>query len=231
METKRAKVIMLPTKGPIYWTADEKLTIDSSDRRIGFISNNLYFTADEEIKEGDWFYNNRSNRVHQCIKYYNENVIATNDEDYDVCNVEFSFKIIATTDKSLYQYAMHSEGKVKIDLPQPSQAFIEKYCKLGGIDEVDVEYTCNKCKGTKEIDTGMGILECKHCYYKHNSEYPDLKTDSHNTITIHPIKDSWNKEELIELCKKAFKDGQLSETNYMEELDFQDEDQWVKENI
>jgi len=34
-------------------------------------------------------------------------------------------EIIATTDPEL-------------NLPQPSKAFIEKYCEVGGIDEVDV---------------------------------------------------------------------------------------------
>jgi hypothetical protein len=35
--------------------------------------------------------------------------------------------VIGTTDESL-------------GLPKPSQAFIEKYCKVGGIDEVLIEY-------------------------------------------------------------------------------------------
>jgi len=81
---------------------------------------------------------------------------------------------VNTTDKSL-------------GLPHPSKSFIEKYCKLGGINEVNVEY---------EIDI---ILE----YSSGTTPSTFLKVNLHNEIAIHPIKDSWSKDEVEALCNFA----------------------------
>lgn len=91
-----------------------------------------------------------------------------------------------------------SKDKYSRLLPQPSQAFIEKYCRLGGIDEVLVEYE----KIYKYCNDGK-VCECNNPRFckdgRQGIDYK-LKVDSHNAITIHPIKYSWSKEEVNELC-------------------------------
>lgn len=146
----------------------------------------LYFTTDSEIKEGDWYIDD-CNLIRQAV---------TSDKDYWDRRPTYK-KIVTSTDKSL-------------GLPQPSQAFIQKHCELGGIDEVDLEY--------EVIDKGF-INALKG---NHNYDYR-LKVDSHNTITIHSIKDSWGREEVIELLSK------LNHTlNIGSELTFEE---WLKENL
>ena len=71
--------------------------------------------------------------------------------------------------------------------PQPSKSFIEKYCKLGGIDEVMVELT--------EWGVGFG-------HDKNGIELPlRLKVNSHNEIAIHTIKDNWSRDEVNHILR------------------------------
>jgi hypothetical protein len=54
-----------------------------------------------------------------------------------------------------------------------------------------------------------------------------LKVDPiHNTITIHPIKDSWNREEVKALCKEAFSHGVR-----LWDEDYEMWDKFIKENL
>lgn len=163
MEVKRvrAKVIMLPTENkqdniPLHLGVDGKLRCNYSNRYANVLvekAQHLYFTTDEEIKEGDWYIDD-CNLIRQAV---------TSDKDYWDRRPTYK-KIVTSTDKSL-------------GLPQPSQAFIQKYCELGGIDEVDIELK------SSDLDYFFG----------------DLKVDSHNTITIHSVKDSWSREEMFQL--------------------------------
>ena len=163
METRkvRSKVIMLPTKNKSLLHTHSELstgcegmgsfqTLKLTDSKTKFedpdwdgnIPQHLYFTTNDEIKEGDYFINTKQNII------YKHDVI-----NYNVSK-DYLKKVVATTDKSL-------------GLPQPSQAFVEKYVELGGIEEVDIELK------SSDLDYFFG----------------DLKVDSYNTITIHSIKD------------------------------------------
>ena len=135
---ERCQVHMLPTEDKVIEgslisrTFDDKLaianclTVDDKDaKRDGHINNYLYFTTDEEIKEGDWFI---------WLKY---NIVerATKKDNNKECR-----KIISSTDPKLcIECTYKGDDKCK-SLPQPSQAFIKAYCEQGGFDEVDVEY-------------------------------------------------------------------------------------------
>ena len=136
----------------------------------------LYFTSDEEIKEGDWILDTRTGRIAQnintCIKKFNDAIK----------------KIIASTDTSL-------------GLPQPSTAFIEKYiseCNKGNIIErVMVEYL--KIHVGWEPDYSFedeGIEGSKETY----QFIPKVSKD--NTITISKVKDNWNRNEVIEFTER-----------------------------
>ncbi len=144
----------------------------------------LYFISDEEIKEGDWYYDSIEKKVFHVYKKRTADLIAKSKTGRK--------KIIATTDTTLgleeVGKAGYSVDEFHPELSQPSQAFIEEWCK-NPVDEVDVEYE------TVNINHDT---EFAHNYVT------QPKVDSHNTITIHPIKDSWNREEVEQLCLKAF---------------------------
>lgn len=148
--------------------------------------SHLYITSDDEIKGGDWFittYNKgklyKADRITSLPgdKYGNEVWFGnspTSTQQY------FCRKVIATTDKSL-------------TIPSPSKTFIEKYCELSGIDEIDVEYYLPLGENPN-IPSFM-------------QEKLSLKISSNNTITIHPIKDSWSRDEVMKLMVLAYDTG------------------------
>jgi hypothetical protein len=222
MERKRAKVYRLPTneKSNLFISSRTK------DLRTHFKGNSpnnvksyyhLYITSYDEIKEGDkpcWCYNSIKNTWNEDIIYYQGAMPMYHFKGFK--------KIIATTDTSLIAlYGIDEEGfgKMRNGLPQPSQTFIEKYCKLGGIDEVDVEYEYGYSLKMRRGNT-------EH-FYK-------LKVDSHNTITIHAIKDSWSRDEYEKGLRDAFKAG-ISFTGpsfYGINTELQKyEDKWIEDNL
>ena len=149
----------------------------------------LYFTTDEEIKEGNWFINTNFQKIYQANSENSKNII------------EFGphpeiRKIIATTDPEL-------------ELPQPSQAFIKAYCEQGGFDEVDVEYvemiTCKLCNKSEE--------ECSDNFTCEGNMIGEdiLKVDPiHNTITTHRIVEKmYSIDDIEAYCDKYPNDTEL----------------------
>ena len=138
----------------------------------------LYFTSDEEIKEGDWILDTRTGKIAQNINTY---IKKFNDAIK---------KIIASTDPYL-------------ELPKPSNAFIEKYIseynKGNILEKVLVEYY----KGHVNVYKESTPVDCKIIYFNEFGEFEGLKVSKDNTITISKVKDSWSREEVIELIKSA----------------------------
>ena len=137
-------------------------------------SQHLYICSQEEIKIGDWFYwydsDGESKYVLQCTSI-SKDTIRTYYEAHSVHGIgdwseDYAKKIIASTDPAL-------------ELPRPSDEFLRRYCENQGIDDVLLELVQN---------------------YNHDiSIYPDvfsLKVAPDNTVTIRPIKDSWNREKV-----------------------------------
>ena len=224
---KKAKVVMLPTnevkgdfsKERIYpcllkhsWMFDKeekgKLIFADSNIRTPTQLQNLYIISDDEIKEGDWCFDNRFNDVFQFnnaagLKIYKEK------------NSKFLFKIIATTDSSL-------------GLPQPSQQFIEKYIEEYNrgniITDVLIEYelisneeyfgnTVNPDDDVPYFDERLKI------------NYND------NTITIKKVKDSYSREEVIEFGNKVkvyCKDGWKLDSLHRVFFEW---DKWIEETL
>lgn len=244
MSFKRVKVVMLPTNekaintlvkcrcddgeylsyvksfysvplGEAFEGIKGKATYQGGDFVGNIIAyNHLYFLSDEEIKEGDWYISAMKSIISQ------HNGTEKLPDGWK--------KIIATTDKSLVD-TIHNpaeEFKHIWELPQPSQSFIEKYVeeynKGNVITEVMVEYDYRVKSGT--IDEHKKGLA--------GYEYFELKVNpKDNTITIRKIKDSWNREEVIELMAKAFyTDCRVWKNRYQdwEEVDF---DEWIEENL
>ena len=205
METKRAKVIMLPTKEKshigLYTDIRGKLDIYYKNALTPqiktFFPQHLYITTDDEIKEGDWVYWNDpeelTSDINQVHSIKGDIVLLSHPKHSETeCFINECNKIIVTTDKSLRVPYNNGDMNDLIILPQPSQAFIEKYCKEGGIDEVLVEYEeYTNCSKEYKTHISFNYVVCKYC-----KRDVRLKVDSHNTITIHPIKESWTREEI-----------------------------------
>lgn len=175
---KEIKVVMLPTEKASWVIEDKKGKLHmpilrplsrhdllrANPANHDNIPQHLYFLSDEEIKEGDW------------IIWENKVVKAINTSYWS------AKKIIATTDESL---RWHQDNEIQIidtyhcKFPRPSNEFLKKYCELGGIDKVLVEYDCPQCK-----DYGF-ISECRsNC----NQRFLELKVAPDNTISIYPIE-------------------------------------------
>ena len=205
---KRAQVHMLPTEdtNPVnvpfllspHGNTHRHLAGGEFRRLVksGYIPQHLYFTTDEEIKEGDW--------------YLLGNTPRQSTGDLGKPDTKW-LKIIASTDPKLltelgrykkmdaresFTFKKGRELPSDYKLPQPSQAFIKAYCEQGGIDEVDVEYEYHKVwdRQTEEL------LE----------KYLLLKVDSHNTITTHRIiEKKYSIDDIEAYCDKYPNDTEL----------------------
>lgn len=174
--------------------------------QVHYISKEIYITSDEEIKEGDWVLNTSSNEIYQCNDASKSNQYKHNK------------KIIATTDKSLnIDISSEFQKKHYIKefkyLPQLSQEFIEKYIKEYNkgniITDILVEYA-QDLNSVKKISNDLQTWNYK------------LKISKDNTITIHPIKESYNREEVIELLYKSRFHKDSSDEKF---------DNWIKDNL
>lgn len=159
-------------------------------------ANHLYIVSDEEIKEGDWFLS---------PLYLNNGILQYTFKATAKGNLLKNLKkIIATTDLPLISDKFSSA--LPIYLPQPSQSFIDKYIteynKGNIITDIMVEYEGYEC------ENGHYMKENTRCVYPHCHKVcniPQLKINpKDNTITIKRIKDSWTREEVKQLCWKAY---------------------------
>jgi hypothetical protein len=194
---KRAKVHLLPTDktdGTLWKTTSEQLihTHVSGEYKEKYQPFNLYITTDDEIKKGDYFYNNIDDEVygpaegHEILK------------DHD-------FKVIATTDPKLHSTRLKDcpinpeDNMVSVrGVSKPPKSFIEEYCKAGGIDEVNVEYGLFHDGNFKDDDETHAFKAIRK-----------PRVNLHNEIIIHPVKDSWTVEDLPDLLNRFCKDHSL----------------------
>lgn len=165
--------------------------------------NHLYFISDEELKDGEWCYESKmkGNKIFE----------------YDSSNIwhKGAYKVVATTDKSLVY--LTNNGRVGYKLPQISQEFIENYCEVGGVDEVEIEYYkyAEELNGTSLIPRDL---------YR-------IKVDSSNCVFVHPVKDSWNREELITTVIDLFLKEREHREKYSHFIDREDLTEWINKNL
>lgn len=200
---KKYKVVMLPTdEVSKILIEDRVLKSNPSGIEVGgnVKYQHIYILSDEDIKEGDWYINFETEDFYQCIN-----------EDFITCPSYIFRKIIASSNESL-------------GLPRPSNEFLKIYCKAGGINEIEVE--CIEYGITCDYEDEHGLGTCnKVCQgmCSHRELYK-LKIAPDNTININPIKNSWNREEVIELIKDF-----NSET--VEQRGNKCLNNWIKENL
>lgn len=215
MKTVKCKVVMLSTEkasniGLIgesntmhilpYDKQNENNIIDALA-----VNQHLYITSDEEIKIGDYYYCGMQSSEFGIIKCDSKRLEKLCKE-----NKETVSKIIATTD---ILEVGSSKGYI---LPKPTEGFIkkfiEKYNKEEGITYILVEY--NNC-----------------CCASFDSDHTDkrcnnLKLSSQNEITIHSIKQSWTREEVIKLIKNSYNSCAMHHSIVNQELE-----EWIEENL
>ena len=174
------------------------------------IPQHLYITSNEEINEKDWIlFQFGSDLVEQVTKILPNGNIIVGENNYRL--PKYCRKIIATTDETLYLTFNNGKTDLKFVLPKPSDSFIfkyiEEYNKGNIISDVLVEYKWN---GGRAGDYEM---------------IP--KIDSNNTITIKKVKDSYSREEVINLLYK-YNDGIIDRYSQLTNKDL---DKWIKENL
>jgi len=180
---KRAKVHLLPTndeRAVIGLTANEK-TLWFAHSGVGnsYGNKHLYITTDDEIKEGDWYYWPVTKTV-QRLK------LTELEKEYGKSLSKDCKKIIATTDPKMHSTRLKDcpvnpeDNMVSVrGVSKPPKSFIEEYCRVGGIDEVDVEYGLFHDGNFKDDDETHAFKAIRK-----------PRVNLHNEITIHPVKDS-----------------------------------------
>ena len=209
---KKCKVVMLSTKEQANIFLEENITLTyykyQQKHSLKGIAMNLYILSDDEIKEGDWYYDYMLRVVLQATKTSTHN----GGNDYK--------KIVATTDTSLHTTECVDGSELmdewqgeKIDLhtelPQLSESFIQAYIKA-----------YNEGKHITEVDLEMDIIKNEN--YTGNGDSLisgyKIKTRPDNTVIVHQSK-MYSREELISLCKKAYTEG------------YGDLSEWIEENL
>ena len=206
---KRVQVHRLPTKdkSKIFMVGTD--IIYSALNEKGKDRVHLYFTTDEEIKEGDWMMNLNGDTIYQHFG---------NGGDFEQWN-----KIIASTDPKLTvkydngvrDFGWETKSISYKKLPQPSQALIKAYCEQGG-SEVDVEYEINPILDLEILDGKTRVKEIIFI----------PKVDPiHNTITTYRIVEKmYSRDEVLfllhDLCTH------LQPTTQSHDLT-----EWIKENL
>jgi rRNA maturation endonuclease Nob1 len=200
METKsiRGKVVMLTTEKAsiIVSTNNNTLYLQALSNKDN--NNNykhLYITSEEEIKKGDWGINLNKDTLYR---------LSSND------NIGGWKKVIASTDK--LEIGREHDDTVPfpktrpVYLPTLKSTFVDKYIeqynKDNVIEDVLIEMEQlmvkgsynNKCSSCGEIFSYSDKLNfiCSSCGLR-------VKTNANNQVTIRKIKDSWNREEVLEL--------------------------------
>lgn len=233
---KECNVVMLPTnekaiqgdilipKSPHRMFAklkDINVTLHKEDR---FIPHRLYILSDKDIKEGDWFIHSthiHGSRVKKAMGI-RENVITCKDLELLSTDMNIS-KIIATTDKLHY---FEETGKIHnntvevcMTLPQPSDAFIQKYIeeynKGNVIEKVMVEY--------HHLDVAVMSKIIRKETIRINPK--------DNTITIKEIKDSWTREEVDALIDKYGEDVRYNFSYKPRQVMKEFHKDWKQENL
>ncbi len=200
---KKVNVVMLPTNekatAPIFKSNNhlyigygEKLEYKNKDNSY----QHLYITSDEEIKDGDW-----------CILFDSFGHLFTDSAQQYIPSKGHVLnnglcKVISSTDTIL-------------NLPQPSQEFIQQYIKNynegNSITNVKVEYEDYWIKAEYSLDVA----------YR-----PVINSDC--TINIKPIKDSWSREEVESLIREW---ASFTVTGRGQWWKPNDLDNWIKENL
>lgn len=189
---KKCRVVMLPTnqKAKSIAVTNHGLSYDESDY-LAESWNHLYIVSDDQIQVGNTVIKFISDDMSICPVQDEQDLLYISAENELGTHITCG-KIIASTDYTL-------------NLPSLSQSFIQKYCEVGGIEEVMVEFVQKD-----ELGECAGIWT--------------PKVNKNNEI-ISRVKDYWNKEEVIKLINRFHNDF------YNTTLDTNSRDRWIEKNL
>ncbi len=230
---KKCKVVMLSTNkaNPLVLNSDGNLEHDEVLSTYGGVTQqHLYILSDDEIKYDDWCYSEQFKSVYK-------------ESDPEFANAtNYLWKIVATTDHSL-QFAIDNNPYVMEihGLPKLPQSFIEHYIqqynKGNIITEVMVEYVDN---WYIHIPSGK-YHDDEPVKMKGNLGEGDyyLKVNPNNTINIKSLKDSWTREEVIEIIYEVLKAtgktirAEMKNIQTVPYIEFsgEDLDEWIGSNL
>ena len=206
---KNSSVVMLPTnKIAKIYTSDDMSYMDNNPTYINKPNGyHLYFTSNEIIKKGDWCICSVDKSIGRVIKILSHNkskikdIIIRNTTD-DILSSENNFKkIIASTDLLLIKETSTMSADSFDQTVYTDKEYLPHPSKLF-IEDYIINY--NKDNIIKKIL---------------------IDVDDNNNITIKKIKDSWNREEVIRLCNKAWL-KMPNTSNMLEEFN-----DWIESNL
>ena len=217
---KECKVVMLPTE--MLSTEDNKASGISvcikrmSDVNVGdlqyfhshltrdndyWISQYLYITSDDEIKEGDWVFVKGIYTLSSLHVYMNG-------------DVNRLVKVIATSDTNLnkaHDLVVFNPYKEHPGLPQIPQSFIESYVN-NPVNSILVEYNSVWDGSTAHI-------------LDHEVNFIEELNIVNGEICVSFAKDSWSREEVIKLL------ANYREHSWKTGLTLKGLDNWIKERL
>lgn len=183
MMKRKANVVMLPTeKASLLALNKGKLFLSESkldyikDSALGTEPQHLYFTTDEEIKEGDWVYDPAYNRV---AKYLNR-LQGGNCSDH--CK-----KIVATTDPELWR-------KPAVDIRKTGSLY-----SLDGVDKIPTDFIEAYVREQGKITEVMLEYEVAPPSERYGKAIDVLKLRPNGTVIVHPIVRTMEDELAREL--------------------------------
>lgn len=192
-----AKVVLLSTNQKSNLFIGEKynkLYFDYNSDREFKTYQYLYLISDQEIKEGDWVYDTTED-VPEGSKIIEK---ATHDS---YLNPKAGYKkIIATTNPKLHTY--YHRGDTHNDIPKISINFIKKYIEMYNSGKPIVDVWLDTIKGKYHT----GVVDCgADDWWDSGYHDPDtIKVNESNEVSIHPIKDQFSRDEVLQILIQAF---------------------------
>lgn len=216
---------------------DETLQLATHKGYVNKNGQHLYIISNEDIKEGDWYvsymldisdlsniltvpdtikkanFNNTNKFIIELYSKYCKKIIATTDESLKIDNDITNQTSVIWDKRDIERVIVGSKS-----LPKPSDSFISKYIEEYNagrtIANVLVEYEVGKSY------SGNSGLEVKQW----------LKIDSNNQITIKKVKDSYSREEVIEVLHNSL-DAHTTKHTTLRQVFVKQLNNWIKENL
>lgn len=179
-----------------------------------FESQHLYFTSDEEIKEGDWHYHRDA---------VGDEYILLKGRDFEP-NMKFCSRIIATNDPKL-TYTSKGTVTFQAHIPQIHQSFIEFYVK-NPVKTIELEY-----------DAPKPIEQAKLWSEEHKVNHAKLKLVNNEVVVVKRgtinLAVGAGKAELYTKEEVEFENiGVIRRfANNMTDIPASEVDQWIKDNL
>jgi ligand-binding SRPBCC domain-containing protein len=187
----------------------------------------LYFTTDEEIKEGDWYISNQAPRL--CVEVRKGNKYPYGHRGIDGEMVydfhTWKTKIVATTNPDLWEKKIRMNAamtdyntRTVVDIPKIPTSFLEAYAQAEGkITEVMLEYD----------EIGEEIDEEENVTHIHR-----LKLRNNGTVIIHRVQQKlYTRDEVFDiLVKSSLPHMDDWDDEHTEQYDIERLRQWFDKN-